>query len=490
MNTASSLAEPLRAPVLSSSSKSIRVGVLSPINKLDPRDAVDYVSAIVLAQIFDTPYVSVAGENGVRPALFEPLRRENDVSTEYSAEVRSEIQFSDGTPLTAEIAVRSLRGSSVLAGRVSIDLRGERIWFRLASPNPRFELALAQSSCAIVLDKAMQLLGTGPFMFAQRPNLRLLQMATSLNLVRNPHYGGRCAADEVHFIPLPADSDGSPSKLVEALRTGAIDLTTALSAGDVAVHHLVGLSAAMQPSNSTALLFFNSEEGAFRSRETRRAVASAIDTYALTAASYSRNPAAFIAASVLPPAMGRSGTAPRFDRAASAQAVEAAGARGAKLTMVVPWGPRPYLPRPLQVAQTIQAQLADAGIALSLRVTKSSDDFFTALYSGTFDLALAGWIADTADPADFYEALLWSESVGGDNHSNYGRWKDPATDHALSRYRSAPTDMHRQAIDRIIREEVPFIPLMYGQSTAVHVRRLRNVAISPIGILPIADIAV
>ena len=156
--------------------------------------------------------------------------------------------------------------------------------------------------------------------------------------------------------------------------------------------------------------------------------------------------------------------------------------------MVVPWGPRPYLPRPLQVAQTIQSQLAEVGITLSLQMTKSSDDFFTALYGGRFDLALAGWIADTSDPADFFEALLWSESIGGENHSNYGRWQDPVTDLAVARFRSAPTDTHRHELDRLIREEAPFVPLMYGQSTAVHVRRLRNVAISPIGILPLADV--
>ena len=158
------------------------------------------------------------------------------------------------------------------------------------------------------------------------------------------------------------------------------------------------------------------------------------------------------------------------------------------MRMVVPWGPRPYLPKPMQVAQSIQKQLAAVGIAISLIETKNSDDFFDALFKGAFDLALAGWIADTPDPADFYEALLWSESIGGENHSNYGRWNHPPTDTALGRFRNAPTEMHRHDLDRLIQEEAPLLPLMYGQSTAIHTRRLRNVAISPIGVLPLAEV--
>lgn len=468
--------------------KTIRVGVLSTINKLDPREAVDYVSAVVLAQIFDTPYVAMSGEAGVRPLLFEPLRRENSIATEYSAEVRSGVRFSDGTPLTPEIAVRSLRTSSALASKASVELRGDRVWFTLKFPNPRFELTLAQSGCAIVLDRTLQLVGTGPFMFAQRPNLRLLQNASSVNLVRNPHYAGRCSAEELRFVVLPAEVDGSPVRLITALRAGEIDITTALATSDLTTHHLVGLSAAMQPSNSTAVLFLNNEQRSLRSRDLRRAIASAIDVHEVASAAYARNPMAFVAASLLPPAMGRAVSVTQFDRTAAAKLVEQLGLRGSRLTMVVPWAPRPYLPKPAQVAQTIQRQLGEIGISVSLLATGSSDEFFSALHRGNFDLALAGWIADTPDPADFFEAMLWSASVGGDTHSNYGRWKDAATDLALGRFRTAPTEANRHELDRIIREEVPFIPLMYGQSTAIHARRLRNVAISPIGVLPLAEV--
>src|ERR1051325_3990215 len=94
----------------------MRVGVLTPISELDPRKAVDYVSGMILDQIFETP-----------SALFEPLRAEDRKHLEYSAQIRPGVVFSDGTPLTAELAVRSLREASVLAGKATVQLKEGRV---------------------------------------------------------------------------------------------------------------------------------------------------------------------------------------------------------------------------------------------------------------------------------------------------------------------------------------------------------------------------
>jgi hypothetical protein len=83
--------------------KSVRVGVLSSISKLDPRESADHVSAQVLAQVFDTPYVG---------------------------------------------SVRALRGTGVLAKRAAVEVRGERVWFTLAARNPRFELTRERTESA------------------------------------------------------------------------------------------------------------------------------------------------------------------------------------------------------------------------------------------------------------------------------------------------------------------------------------------------------
>ncbi|HET8798448.1 MAG TPA: hypothetical protein VFO89_12210, partial [Thermoanaerobaculia bacterium] len=128
-------------------SKVVRIGILSPLGKLDPREAVDNISGMILGQIFEAPYAIAAGETRVHPLVFEPLRQESKL--EYSAAIRPGVRFSDGTPLTPELAVRSLRGAKVLANKAAIGVREERVWFTLTTPNPRFDLTLTQGNCAI-----------------------------------------------------------------------------------------------------------------------------------------------------------------------------------------------------------------------------------------------------------------------------------------------------------------------------------------------------
>jgi peptide/nickel transport system substrate-binding protein len=469
--------------------KSVRVGILSSINKLDPRDAVESVSSLVLSQIFETPYGYVAGQSGAVPLLFEPLKAEDGSGSLFSASVRKGISFSDGTPLDAELAARSLRGASVLAQQARIDVRGDRVWFKLATPNPRFELTLTHSGCSIVLDKAAQFHGTGPYMFDRRPNLRTLQTAPRIRLVRNPHSRVAASVGEVEFIVLPAEADGAPRRMVEALRDGAIDLTTSLTIGDISAHQLVGVAPVTQPGNSTAVLYFNTERRLLAKSEARRGIAYALDLHEIASRCNERNPAAFVASNILPPSMGRMPVAQTESRSDALRMIESSGLRGTRQTLLVPWAPRPYLLKPLPVAQAIQAQLEKAGITVLLTETRSGDEFFDALNSGRFDLALSGWIADTPDPADFYEAMLWSKYLaGGDNHANNSRWNHPPTDAALNQFRGEPTERNRAEIQRILTTEMPFFPLVYGHATVVHSRKLRNVSISPVGFLPLASL--
>lgn len=469
-------------------SKAVRVGILSPIGKIDPREAVDNISGLILGQVFEPPYAIAAGQASVTPLLFEPLRHEG--RQQYSAAVRPNIRFSDGTALTAELAAHSLRVSKVLANKATVDVRNDRVWFTLTAPNPRFDLTLTQGNCAIVLDRGTQLLGTGAFMFEQRPNLRLLQSATSIRLVRNPHHYRATAVDEIVFRVCPADEDGTPRQLVDALRHGEVDVTTSLTMADLSRYQLSGLSPAMQPGNSTGILFFNTERRLLADATVRRGIALALDLHEIAARSFDKNPAAFIASNLLPPMMGRASGLPASDRDGARRLLEATAMKPSRLSLLVPWAPRPYMPKPLPVAQTIQKQLAEVGIAVDLQETKTSEEFFSDLIRGNYDLALAGWIADTPDPADFFEALLWSKMTEGENHSNHSRWRNREMDAALARYRDDPSEDHKRELHRLVRDEAPLVPLIYGQSVVLHSRRMRNVAVSATGVLTLAGVTV
>lgn len=468
----------------------LRVGLPGTLDVLDPRKAVDYVSGLVLDQIFDAPYAATAGDSAA-PLLFEPLRSEDSKSgLRFSAAVRPGVVFSDGTPLTAEIAAASLRGANVLAGKTTVDVRGDRVWFTLSSPNSRFDLTLAQSSCAIVLEKGAQLFGTGPYMFEEPPSLRLVQRTPRLRLIRNPHHHGTANAREIEFHILRPEADGAPRSLVEAFLAGTVDVTTALSAADLATWKIPGAVPVIKPSNSTAFLFMNTTRRPLDTAAARKAIAATIDLLEIASKAYERNPAAFVATTALPPAMSRGGGVARTSTAEGARLIEASGLRGARLTLIVPWTPRPYLSKPGAIAEIIRKRLADAGVSISLVETKTSDEYFQYLATGRFDLALGGWIADTADPADYFEALLSSHAIGNATFANYARWTSPATDALLARFRVDPSDENRREIERVIAEEVPFLPLVHGQSSAVHTRRVRNVTVTATGSMSLASVVV
>jgi ABC-type transport system substrate-binding protein len=473
---------------VSAPAKGVRVGVLSSITKLDPREAVDNISGLVLGQIFEAPYAISAGETAVRPQLFEPLR--HDRGLQYSAAVRPGIRFSDGTPLTADIAARSLRGAKVLQSKATIDVYEDRVVFTLTEANPRFDLTLTQGNTAIVLDKGLQLCGTGAFMFEQRPNIRLLQTAKSVRLVRNPHYHGRASVDELQFIVLPADAQGNPVLLADALQKGEVDITTALSMADLKTYGLSGLTPSMQPGNSTGILFFNTERRVLADANVRRGIATALDVHEIATRSFDKNPAAFVAPNLLPPMMGRASGMATFDRAGAKRLLDASGAKPSRLSLLVPWAPRPYMPKPLPVALSIQSQLAEVGIRIDLRETKTADNFFDDLIHGNYDLALAGWIADTPDPADFFEALLWSKMCEGENHSNHSRWKNATMDAALTRFRTIPSEENKRELHRLVSTEAPLVPLIYGQSVVVHSRKVRNVTVTATGVVSLAGVTV
>ena len=476
----------LDSTVAIATSKVVRVGILSAIGKIDPREAVDNISGMVLGQIFEAPYAIAAGQTSVTPLLFEPLRREGPLR--YSAAVRPNIRFSDGTPLTAQLASFSLRTSKVLENKATVEARDNRVWFTLSAPNPRFDLTLTQGNCAIVLDRA-QLFGTGAFMFDQRPNLRVLQAANEIRLVRNPHYHGRTAIEEIRFRVCPADDDGTPRLLIEALRHGEVDVTTALTLADLSAHGL-SLSPSMQPGNSTGILFFNTERRLLADAGVRRGIALALDLHEIATRSYDKNPAAFIAANLLPPMMGRATGLPVSDREEARRILDRTGSKPARLSLLVPWAPRPYMPKPLPVAHTIQKQLGEVGIVVDLIETKTSEEFFGDLIRGNYDMALAGWIADTPDPADFFEALLWSKMTEGDHHSNHSRWRNAEMDAALARFRDIPSDDNKREIHRLVHDEAPLVPLIYGQSVVLHSRKMRNVALSATGVLTLAGVTV
>lgn len=469
----------------------LRVGALSRLGTVDIRESDDTISSMILSEIFEPPYAPPTGSESPTPLLFaELLRQEPGADPKrpvYSAQVRSGIVFSDGTPLTAEIFRNSLLKVDDVRARADVEAQGDRLVFRLRSPNPRFELFLTQTFCSAVLEKGGQLLGTGPMMFPEGSTKSQLLAASPLRLVRNPRYRDAVTIDEITFTAFSASSGGGTEVLLDATKRGEIDFTFSLTSVDAAELQGYPYIPSISTGNATGLLFLNTEKAGLRDREVRRAIALSIDRKEISRRTYEKNPLAFVAGSLLPPLMARDRDGLGHDpKAAKELAAKLGTAMPKKLQLLVAWSPRPYLPNPKAAAETVIANLAEIGITVEPVQPRDRADFFDRVKRGSFEMALAGWVADTADPADYFEALLATDQIPDiakvtATSFNLSRNRSAAMDAALVKFRSEPTDANRREVLRVLGEEAPLVPLIHGQAVAVYSSRISGFRPSPLG---------
>lgn len=458
----------------------LRVGLLAPVHGLDPETAQDYASAQVVEQLYDAPF-ALDRHHRPRPLLFDgPLARSRDTGagTTLVGTLRPEARFSDGSAVTAESVVASLRRIPAIATRARIDGGGRQVRFSLTAPDPRFEARLSLRWASIVRRDGDALLGTGPFVV--RPDWTPEHVVAE----RNPHALRQARIDGIEFRVYPPSDDGRPDRLARAVADGEVDLTTVLTRDDVGP--LKGVRKDFQPGTSTAFLAFNLDHPLLADVEVRRAIVEAIDRVAITRLSH-ESPQAFAARSLLPSSMWGGSDGVRHD---PARARERLRARGVALTrplrMLIVWGPRPYLPAPQPTARLIRQQLGDVGLPVEIVPSTTSLDYFSRADAGAYDLVLAGWIADTPDPLDFLDAVLGSQSIPTPRRtvayaSNLSRYRSPELDAALDGYRRDAADATLQKLMELVARDAPLCPLCYGPHIVVHGWHVSNVELTASG---------
>jgi ABC-type transport system substrate-binding protein len=459
--------------------KVLRVGFLTSVVHLEPAAAHDVESSFVLRHIFEAPFDTAYGSTELEPRLFRGPLQARGATLE--AELRDDVSFSDGTRLTAADVADSLRAAALIAAQASVRALGNRLFFTLQRPNARFDMALSHFECSVVRRAGGRLLGTGPYMLAPEST------ATLVRLVRNPHHRPAAPIDEVHFRAYVPDADGRATALLAAIEDGTVDLSLSLGRQDIEAARNVRKS--ILPGVSTAILFLNCESPRLRDARVRRALARAIDRFEIARSSYA-NPLAFVATSLTPRPLGPLDDGLSHDLTQARALLSAPDvARPDQRDLLLVWAPRPYLPYPQKVAQIVVEQFGRLGISVTVHQPASGQEFTDAVKRGTYDLTLAGWVADTMDPHDFLEALLASNRVlTADNAAvacNMGRLRSPEMDSALERLRAERDSTTLQAIVDIVDREAPLVPLMYGPTAAVHSYRVRNFKPSPLWYVPV-----
>ncbi|MEM8997885.1 MAG: ABC transporter substrate-binding protein [Acidobacteriota bacterium] len=447
----------------------LRVGVTTPIALMDPRTAFDFVNSLVYWHLYQKPFRPTGGADGAtEPVLFTgPLE---PISTKaYTARVRPDLRFSDGTALDATRLAKSLRASREMYGEAHIRVDGDRLHFTLRRPHRRFDCLLSHQTCAVVYRRDGQLFGSGPYVVASSG-------PDGVRLSRNERYSPRPAIPEIEFTVYPPAADGRPRRLMAALERGHVDFSLSLSRDDLS--EVQGVHKWMGQGDSTAYLYFNVAHPGLGDRAVRRALAKAIDRRALAAASYA-SPRAFAASGPVPPSVAKMDDDLATDPPAARAELDRLGRPAGPLRMLVVSMARPHLPHPLTTAERLADQLAAVGVEVEVSPTRDIADYLRRVSAGDYDLALSGWIPESPDLAALLEAVFSERAIadspeGAIVGANLARWRHPSMEAALERYREDPTADALAAINRLVNVERPLVPLLYGSQVVVHSWRVRD----------------
>ncbi|OLT40638.1 hypothetical protein BJF85_05715 [Saccharomonospora sp. CUA-673] len=408
------------------------------------------------------------GTNEVEGDLAEEWEVSDDART-WTITLRDGVKWHDKEPvggraLTSDDVIctfdrlKEIQGHALnlIADVESIENPDERtVVFRLGSPYTAFDETLANPFLAIIpceaaeggVDLATEAIGTGPFMLESwnRDQERVY--------VKNPDY----------FVEGQPYLDGYTTTImpdvqaqIAALRSGKIDMMTALSTEKRQVDQLLsqveGLQKSEEEGTTQTRVFMNAQEEPFDQLEVRRAVALAIDKQGMIDTIRSGGA---VSGPITPSMFGSMPTKdveellPYDPEEARRLLAEAGYPDGFQATMVVTTG---YGETIVREAQWVQEDLAKVGIDVELDVqdyaTYAGDTWPNGEYQISYGLQTPMLTADEYLSTEYHS----------DGSRNWSFVDDPTLDDLIEKQRTiADADEREQAlqeIDRYVLENV------------------------------------
>ncbi|MEX5296554.1 ABC transporter substrate-binding protein [Kocuria sp. CPCC 205268] len=331
--------------------------------------------------------------------------------TEWDFTLRDGVRFQDGTELTADTVVTSLRNvldaevparafsPTVVSGVEAVDERTVRVTTPEESPLVPYRLASVNTGVlapAAFEDETVDPFGhcTGPFTpVAEQPE-------QSLTLDRNEDYWGgevQLAGAEVRFI-----TDGATR--ATQVQTGEADVSLSIPVANLpALEADPDVEVLKAESPRTATLYMNNSRAPFDDVDFRKAVRSALDLESLAGTVYegAALPGSGPFASSEPWAVEGAGT-PGQDVEAAKELLSAAGYTAERPLEIIAIVERAEF---ADVATVIQENLKSIGVPVTV-TTKEYAAVEPDLLAGDYDMVLSqrNRLIDIADPIGFLTA--------------------------------------------------------------------------------------
>ena len=476
---------------------------------LDPAEAGDAGSAAVIAQLFEG-LTAIDATQTPRPALAERWELRDGGRTVVFT-LRAGLQFSDGTPLSADDVRRSwlrvidpelpsplasllydVEGArDYAAGRggadaVGIIAVGSTLEVHLTRPAGDFPAIAGSPTLAVVppaVGREAGALRPGPSFVGSGGYLLTATTPDGYTLRANARYwAGVPAIDEITLV-----SDIGGRSTVDVFAAGELDWAPVAEYDASWIAYDPDLGSSLRRWSDLLVTYygFETRRPPFDDARVRRAIASAVDWRRIV--ELADGAAALPATSMVPPGIpGRSDESflPAYDPAEARRLLADAG-----------YGDRTTFPDVTLVTggagydEAILAQLKEnLGITVGFETLDFATLFARLGTEDSPDMWALSWIADYPSPNDFLGILL-----GTDQPNNFGGWSNAAFDSAIAA--AVGTDdpatarAGYDAAETILRDEVPTIPVSYGTSAALAREGLLGATSNGLGILRLAGLA-
>ncbi len=478
LSTTLALAAILGSTALAAQAASLRIGLEADPDMLDPAKSRTFVGRIVFSALCDK-LIDVTPDLTLVPQLATGWTVSED-GLAIDLTLREGVKFHDGTDFDAGAVKANIERAltledgarkSELASIDSVEVVGPlHARLHLKTPDAPLLAQLADrggmmlSPASFDTDVAAHPVCSGPFAFRSRVS------QDRIELVKFADYWNADAIhlDGVTYLPIP----DSTVRLAN-LQAGDLDLITRLGATDVpTVEGAANLAFASVEGLGYQRLVFNTGNGPHsetpfgQDARLRKAVSLAIDREAINQVVFAglNAPASqYVPASspwfdpAFPPQ-------PRDIEAAKALVAEAGFADGVEMELHVSNNPEL-----LQVAQMIQAMVAEAGINANI-VSMENATLIATSVKGEFEAEIIAWSGRVDPDGNLYPFV---RTGSGNNNSNYS---NPALDEVIDAARAtSDPDQRRELYHQanvLLNEDAPVLYLyneawLYGLSDRV-----------------------
>ena len=500
--------------------------------KLDPADVTDGESLLVTWHVFEGLTRYKPGTSEVEPALATAWTTSEDGLT-WTFTLREGVKFHDGEDFDANAVVwnfnrwfdpshtahfkegsfeywadmfQGFKGDNDDAGNPKSVLKSVEtvdpttVKITLNRPNAPLLQTLAMSNFAFSSPKAVEAAGTsygtpdgkpitagtGPYMVEEwKPGESIVVAAFG------DYWGEPGAMPKIEFRVIP---DGTARFL--SLSSGEIDGMNQVNPEDIAKGKSdTNLRVVFEPANNVGYLGFNQARAPWGNLDCRLAVAHAIDKQAIVDTLHEGD--AEPAAQMMPPSLWGFNTAVSdypFDVTVAKEHLDKCLAKEKmpdKVVFYVPPIQRFYYPKPKELGELIQAQLAAVGITTEIQSPDWRTVYIPDVRGGKAELFLLGWGGDNGDPDNYLCKFFCGASADFNSDGKFdspdGAKPLPPDEKLDALLREAATLSDQAArkakyeeANQMIHDLVPTVPLVHRTPPLVFLANVEGYTSSPI----------